>query len=315
MNSDPNPTVQLPGQWSTVAPDVDWMYMFIFWMSVAFFVAITGAAIYFVIKYRRRPGVSAIPTGHNTPLEVTWTIAPVILLAFLFHYGFVGWMKLRVPPPDAIEIRVHAKKWLWEFEYPNGLRTLTNLHVPVHRPVRLILSSDDVLHSFYVPQFRIKQDAVPGYYETLWFEATHRGQADIFCTEYCGTGHSAMLGHVVIETQAAYDRFLAEGVGPRSGETPAQWGRRLTTESQCVSCHSADGAPMTGPTWRGLFGRTETMADGTALTVDENYLRESILQPNAKVVRGFQPVMPSFQGTFQERQIDAILAYIRTLHQ
>jgi len=296
------------------------MFYFIYWLSVVMFVGITAAAIYFVVKYRRRPGVKAEPTGHNNALEIGWTVAPVILLVALFHFGFKGWLELRVPPADAIQIRVRAKKWLWEFEYPNGMHSVTDLHVPVNRPVRIILSSDDVIHSFFVPAFRIKQDATPGFYQTTWFQAVHEGTVDLFCAEYCGTGHSAMLGHVIIQSQADYERYLAEGVGPRMNpatgriETPAEWGRRIAQETQCATCHSADGSPMTGPTWRGIFGRTENLADGTTVHVDENYIRESILQPQAKVVRGFQPVMPTFQGTLQDRQIDALIAYIRTLH-
>jgi cytochrome c oxidase subunit 2 len=304
----------MPGQWSTVAPTVDWMFYFIYWLSVIMFVGVTAAAIYFVVKYRRRPGVKSEPTGHNNALEISWTVAPVIMLALLFHFGFKGWLELRVPPADAIQIRVRAKKWLWEFEYPNGMHSVTDLHVPVNRPVRIVLSSDDVIHSFFVPAFRIKQDATPGFYQTTWFQATHVGTVDLFCAEYCGTGHSAMLGHVIIQSQAEYERYLAEGVGPRPGESPDQWGHRIAQETQCLTCHSTDGSAMTGPTWRGLFGRTENLADGTTVHVDENYIRESILQPTAKVVRGFQPVMPTFQGTLQDRQIDALIAYIRTLH-
>jgi cytochrome c oxidase subunit 2 len=289
------------------------MFYFIYWLSVIMFVGIVAAAVYFVIRFRRRPGVKSEPTGHNNVLEIGWTVAPVVLLVMLFHWGFQGWMQLRVPPADALQIRVRAKKWLWDFEYPNGMHSVTDLHVPVHHPVRIVLSSDDVIHSFFVPAFRIKQDAVPGYYQTTWFEAVHTGTVDLFCAEYCGTGHSRMLGRIIIESQAAFDRYLAEGVGPRAGETPEQYGHRVAQESQCFTCHSVDGSASTGPTWRGLFGRTENLTDGTA-HVDENYIRESILQPQAKVVRGFQPVMPTFQGTLQDRQIDAIIAYIRTLH-
>ncbi|MEI8256413.1 MAG: cytochrome c oxidase subunit II [Deltaproteobacteria bacterium] len=311
---NPQPSIQMPGQWSTVAPTVDWMFYFIYWLSVVMFVGIVATAMYFVVKYRRRPGVKAEPTGHNNTLEIGWTVAPVVFLVFLFHFGFKGWMELRVPPGDALVIRVRAKKWLWDFEYPNGMHSVTDLHVPVHRAVRVVLSSDDVLHSFFVPAFRIKQDAVPGYYQTAWFEAVHTGRVDLFCAEYCGTGHSAMHGNVIIQTQAAFDRFLAEGAGPRQGETPELWGRRVAQDTQCLTCHTIDGTPSVGPSWRGLWDRTENLADGTTAHVDENYLRESILLPGAKVVRGFAPVMPTFQGTLQDRQIDALIAYIRSLH-
>ena len=309
-------TVQLPAQWSTTAASVDWVYYFVYWLSVVFFVAICAATLYFVVKYRRHAG-NLIPRNvplHNTVLEITWTIAPVFLLALLFHWGFEGFMNLRVHPANAFEIRVRAKKWLWEFEYPNGMHTLREMTVPVNRPVRLILSSDDVLHSFFVPAFRIKQDAMPGSYTSLWFTANRTGNTDIFCTEYCGTGHSSMLGTVKIVTEAQFETFLREGVGPRAGETPPQWGARIYQEAACVTCHSTDGSPKTGPTWRGLFGHNVDLNDGTSVMADENYIRESILNPNARVVRGFQPVMPTFRGTLQDRQIDALIAYIRTLH-
>ena len=318
-NDEPATYSAAPGQWSTVAGDVDWMYSFIYWLSVAYYVAITAAAIYVCIKSRRRPGVKAEPTGHNTTLEVVWTVIPIVLLVFLFHKGFEGWLHMRVPPANALEIRVRAKKWAWDFEYPNGMRAPTDLHVPVHTPVRLVISSDDVLHSFFVPAFRIKQDATPGFYQTAWFEATHTGTTDLFCAEYCGTGHSLMLGHVIVQTRAEYDHFLAEGLGPPADCAPgvtqaACWGERMYHQSQCVTSHSTNGSAMTGPTWRGLYGRHEIMQDGLDVHVDENYIRESILTPQAKIVRGFQPVMPTFQGQLQDRQIDAIIAYMRTLH-
>lgn len=334
-----SPTVQLPGQWSTFAPEVDGVYYFIYWLSVVLFVAITAAAIYWTVKYRRRPGVKSEPTGHNTVLEVGWTVTPLVLLVVLFHWGFQGYVKLTSAPTDAIDIRVRAQKWSWDFEYPNGGHTVNELHVPAHRPVRLVLSSNDVLHSFYVPAFRVKRDAVPGYYSTLWFEATHVGQTDFFCTEYCGAaatrsgeelrpgrgrfdwaGHFSMMGQVTIHDRNGWvtflDRVLAPPTDPTTGRevTPAQWGALLYRSSQCFTCHSTNGAPMTGPTWQGIFGHNVSLASGESVMVDENYLRRSILQPNAQVVQGFQPVMPTYQGQLNDRQIDALIAYIRTLH-
>jgi cytochrome c oxidase subunit 2 len=321
-------TVQLPEQMSTHAPQVDWLYYFLYWMSVAFFVAITGAALYFVYKYRRRPGVKAAPPSHNTALEIAWTFAPLILLVYLFHQGFRGYMHLRVAPANAMEIRVRAYQWGWEFTYPNGAVEPGELHVPVHRPVRLVMSSSDVIHSFFVPSFRMKQDVVPGQYQTLWFEATHEGTTDLFCAEYCGApegggqpggyGHSTMLGHVVVESDQAYshhtealfrmpDRFAAPGGG---GE-PA-WGAQLYHDFNCFTCHTNDGNAGQGPTWRGMWGRHETFTDGTSLDVDANYIRESILQPQARIVRGFGPVMP--RASLRDPQINAIIAYIRSLH-
>jgi cytochrome c oxidase subunit 2 len=332
MNQEP--TFQLPGQWSTVAAQVDWVYYFLYWVSVVLFVGIVGTMLYFVWKYRRRPGVKAEPTGHNTVLELSWTFAPLILLALLFHWGFKGFIFMQVAPANAIDIRVRARKWSWDFEYPNGAHSVNELHVPINRPVRLVLSSEDVIHSFFVPAFRIKRDAVPGMYNSIWFEATRLGPTDFFCAEYCGaaatpsrapdgseqyTGHFSMIGRVIVEEQHEYEQFLERAfqppTDPSTGQpvTPERWGEMLFRSNQCFTCHSTDGSPMTGPTFRGLFGKQETMTDGSTVTVDENYLRESILNPQAKIVRGYQPVMPTFRGALRDQQIDAIISYIRTL--
>jgi cytochrome c oxidase subunit 2 len=321
-------TFQLPPQMSTVAESVDWVYYFLYWVSVVLFVGIIGTMLYFVWKYRRRPGVKAEPTGHNTALEIGWTFAPLILLALLFHWGFKSYMDLTVAPANAMDIRVRARKWSWDFEYPNGGHSVNELHVPVNRPVRLVMSSEDVIHSFFVPAFRIKRDAVPGMYGMAWFQATQTGTTDFFCAEYCGaaatptrdehgveryTGHFSMIGHVVVETQAQYDAFLERIMGPPPGATTEEWGQQLYRQNQCFTCHSTDGSRMTGPTFRGLFGRRETFTDGSSATVDENYLRESILNPQAKIVQGFPPVMPTFRGALNDRQIDALISYIRSL--
>jgi cytochrome c oxidase subunit 2 len=334
-------TLQLPPQWSTFARQTDWVFYFIYWLSVVLFVVIIGAALYFVYKYRRREGVKAEPTGHATLLEITWTVSPLVLLAFLFHIGFRGYIDLTVVPADAMEIRVRAKKWSWDFEYPNGGHSGI-LHVPVNRPVKLVLSSEDVIHSLYIPAFRVKRDAVPGFYSTMWFEATQTGETDLFCTEYCGAatgtteyregdpnvgregnrrhvGHFSMITRVKIESQAEYNTFLESilrpPTDPATGReaTPEVWGGILYRSQQCNTCHSTDGSAMTGPTWRGLFGRQRQFTDGTSTTADANYIRQSVLQPNSRVVQGFSPVMPSFAGTLRDNQIDAIIAYIRTL--
>jgi cytochrome c oxidase subunit 2 len=335
-------TMQLPPQWSTFARQTDWVFYFLYWLSVFLFVAIIGTALYFVWKYRRKPGVKAEPTEHATLLEIIWTVSPLALLAFLFHVGFKGYLDMSVAPADAIEIRVRAKKWSWDFEYPNGGHS-NALHVPVNRPVRLTLSSEDVIHSLFIPAFRLKKDAVPGYYTTAWFEATQTGETDLFCAEYCGAatgtvevnpgdpevgregnrrhvGHFSMLAKVHVHTMAEYNQFLESilrpPIDPATGReaTPEKWGEMLYRSQQCNTCHSIDGTAMTGPTWRGLFGRVRTFSDGTSATADANYIRQSILQPNAKVVQGYNAVMPSFAGTLRDNQIDAIIAYIRTLH-
>jgi len=326
--ADGEATYQLPEQLSTSAAQVDWLYYFIYWLSVVMFVGIVSAAIYFVWKYRRQPGVKSEPTGHNTALEAGWTIAPLFLLVLLFHWGFKGYMEITVAPADAIEIKVTGRKWGWSFEYPNG-GVSGELHVPVNRPVRLSISSVDVLHAFYVPGFRVKRDAVPGRYGMLWFQATKIGETEYYCAEYCGasdaptrndqgeevwSGHFSMHGRVHVETQEAFERFAEELNGPHQGESLEQYGQRLYRENQCFTCHSVDGAPGTGPTFRGLMGRRETLSDGSTVLVDDAYITSSILNPTAQIVQGYQPVMPTFRGTLRERQLNGIIAYLRTLH-
>ncbi len=234
--NEPNspPTFQLPEQMSTVAGDIDWLYYFIYWTSVVLFIAIVGAMIWWAIKYRERPGHKATPTGHNMQLEIAWTIAPIFILAFLFHKGFVGYIDMAVAPANSLEIHVNAKQWSWEFVYPNG-GSSPELHVPAHKPVKLVMSSNDVLHSFFVPALRVKRDVVPGMFSSVWFQATHTGHDDIFCAEYCGgksqgpngelpyqpsddplhpfppgqaTGHWAMHSMLYVESDEDYAKFL-----------------------------------------------------------------------------------------------------------
>jgi cytochrome c oxidase subunit 2 len=293
MSSEP--TIQLPRQLSTIAPEVDRMYYAIFWGSVAFFTIITVLTVYWAWKYRAQPGRRAARTGHSTLLEVIWVVSPFLVLVPLFHYGFKTYMHGMVAPKEAIEIRVRGKQWVWEFEYPNGMREAGVLRVPVHKPVELVMSFDDVIHSLFVPEFRVKCDVIPGMYTSLWFEATETAELDIYCTEYCGTSHSGMLAKLHVVTEEEYDKFLEEGAGPPDGVTPVEWGEQLFVQNACATCHSRDGSTLPGPTFKGLYGRDEVMEDGTELTVDENYLRESILRPQAQIVKGYSNVvMPTF---------------------
>ncbi|MGD0674232.1 MAG: cytochrome c oxidase subunit II [Polyangiaceae bacterium] len=342
-------TFQLPEQMSTVAADVDWLYYFIYWLSVVLFVAIVSAMVYWAIKYRERKGHKAEPTGHNLTLELAWTVAPVFILVFLFHKGFQGYMDMTVAPANSIEIRVNAKQWGWEFVYPNG-GSSDRLHVPVHKPVKLVMASADVIHSFFVPAMRIKRDVVPGMFTSQWFEATHIGKDDVFCTEYCGgrssgpngtelpyqpsddpdnpypagqmTGHWSMHSMVYVETQEAYDKFI-KSIGDKCDQFRAEGklcpvdvaageGQKLSVSKGCVACHTTTGARLVGPSWKEIFGREESTDKG-AVNVDDNYIRESILQPQAKVVTGFQPVMPTFSGQISDQEIDEIIAYIKSL--
>ncbi len=324
---------QLPPQWSTFGQGYDWLFYFVYWMSVILFVGIIGTAVFFVVKYQRKPGVKAEPTGHNLVMELAWTVAPVVLLVLLFHWGFAGYVSLTSPPPDALDIRVRARKWSWDFEYPNGGHSQNDVTVPINRPVRFVMSSEDVIHAMFIPAFRVKRDAVPGMYSTLWFQATHLGNTRFFCAEYCGaadepvtqadgsrreTGHFSMGGQVHIVAQAAWAPYLESILRAPSHAngtefTPAEWGEQLYTQQNCNTCHSTSGTPMTGPTWQHLFGQDVPLADGSHVQADENYLRRSILEPNAQIVQGFSPVMPSYQGSLTDRQLDALIAYIRTL--
>ncbi len=315
-----NPSFQMPAAMSTFAEGVDNVYYIIFWLSVVFFVAIVGAAAYFSLTARRKPGVRAEPTGHHMVLELGWTLAPIPLLAYLFWVGWKGYVDLVVAPSNAIEVRGRAFQWGWDFEYENGLHS-KDLKVPVGKPVKVVLSSNDVLHAFFVPQFRIKRDTVPGFFTSSWFQATEVGDADIFCAEYCGgkgegnaaTGHWAMIGKVRVLPVADFDKFLEEGSGPKAGESLASWGKRVAADKNCQACHSLDGAAGAGPSWKGIWGRHSELADGTTGGGDENYIRESILEPQAHIVKGFGPVMPSYKGIIKDKEIDAVIAFMKTL--
>ncbi len=304
-------TAQLPPRMSVHAAEYDWLYYFVYWASLLLFVGVIGVMLYFVFRYHKSRNPKPTPTRPNTALELFWTFSPLILLVVLFHWGFQSYVKGSVAPSEAIEVRVRAKQWLWEFEYPNGYREIGVLRVPVKKPVRLIMSSDDVLHSFYIPVFRQKKDVIPGSYSTLWFEADRKGEAQVYCAEYCGTSHSGMLAKINVVSEAEYEKFLAEGAGPPEGASPAEWGEQLYAQNNCNTCHSLDGSKLVGPSWKGLFGRSEAFEDGSSVIADENYIKESILEPNAKVVKGYSPVMPAY--VMQDAQIDALIAYIKTL--
>ena len=341
--NQPQGTVQLPPQMSTIAPQVDEMYYFIYWVSVVSFVLIVGFMVWYVIKYRRRPGVKAKPTGHSTALEIAWTFLPVILLAYLFHEGFAGYMRGVVAPEDAREIRVRGMQWNWEFEHrPEGIIEMNELTVPVGMPIKLVMSSSDVLHSFFVPVFRVKRDVVPGMYTTAWFEATHttshfpRQDDDkpltVFCTEYCGapkgidnsaennTNHSTMRADLHVVTPAEYFKFMEEGPPPPpecegQANEAACWGEKLRVSAGCQSCHGVDGvAQAPAPNWKGLFGSARTFADGSSVEADENYIRTSILQPSSQIVSGYESInMPPYR--LSDRQIDALIAYMKSLNE
>ncbi len=301
-----------PPRASTYAGDVDALMNFINYLSIFFWVLITGAILYFTWKYSREKHKA--PAPHNTALEVTWTVIPTILVVAIFAWGFKSFMTLSRAPRDAMEIHVTGQKWSWAFEYPDyGIQTAQNLTVPVNRPVKLIMSSTDVIHSFWVPAFRNKMDVLPGRTTTLWFEATEPGDYRIYCTEYCGDSHWNMTGWVKVVSQEEFDAWVEENTKEDTTTPLPELGEQLFTQRVCHTCHSTDGSDKIGPTLKGIFGHEVELADGRKVIVDEDYLRESILEPGAKVVKGFQPVMPSYKGQLKDRQVNALIEYIKTL--
>jgi cytochrome c oxidase subunit 2 len=305
----------LPEAKSTFAQNVDGTFYFIYWMCVFFFLLILAMAVFFLLKYRRRKGEAprTEPSPHHsTFLELLWSGIPLLLVLGIFVMGFRGFLDMRTPPDGAYEIRVIGQKWNWSFTYPNGYED-AELHVPAGEPVRLVMTSMDVLHSFYVPEFRTKMDVVPGRYTDVWFEAPEPGESRIYCAEYCGTSHSQMLSKVIVHERAEFDAWLTAASDWISTMSPEEAGAVLYDRKGCKQCHSVDGSAGIAPTFKGSFGARRQFVDGSAGVMDENYIRESILNPQAKVVAGFQPVMPTFQGRFKEDEIAAMIAYIKSL--
>jgi len=306
-------TFWLPTRGSSAAGEVDWLFYFILYISTFFFLIIVIGLVYMVLRYRRRAGVEAEKSpDHNLPLELTWTLIPLVVVIAIFYLGFKTYLDEATPPANAYEVLVEGHKWQWAFTYPNGYVDSV-LHVPLGRPVRLVITSIDVIHSFFVPDFRIKKDAVPGRYNTIWFTANEVGEHDVYCTQYCGTGHSTMMTKVVVQEPADFEKWLVDAESAFDNLSPAQAGQVLTMRFGCVQCHSTDGTAGTGPSWKGLYGRTVQLTDGGSVKADENYIRESILEPQAKNVQGYQPVMPTFQGKLKDKDIIAIIEYIKTL--
>jgi cytochrome c oxidase subunit II len=295
------------------AGEVDRLFYFILAISVFFFFIIVSAMTVFTIRYRRQ-GPSDAPQGshHNTLLEITWSVIPGIIVAVIFVWGFAAYLNMRTPPDNAYEVQVIARKWSWAFVYPNG-HVDSDLHVPVDRPIRLVMSSDDVIHSLYVPAFRIKMDLVPGRYTETWFEATRPGEYTLFCAEYCGTQHSTMLAQVVVHPSGEFEPWLENAANLLENLTPVEAGEVLYQRRGCVQCHSLDGSAKAGPSFQGVFGTSQLMTSGESVLVDENYLRESILEPQAKIRAGYKPVMPTYQGQLKDDEIAALIAFIKSL--
>jgi len=303
-----------PSQASTFAASVDGMFNFIYYGSIIISLGILVATIYFIWKYRKSVHAKADNhenLTHNTWLELSWTIPPLILVMGIFVVSFKDYLHMAIAPQQATQIKVVGKKWFWAFEYPNGTKTLGELVVPVNTPIQLLMSSDDVLHSFYIPNFRVKRDVIPNRYTKLWFEPTKKGNYQIFCTEYCGDGHSDMLASIRVVSMPEYEKWLATQ-GSGGDDLPLdELGEKLYTSKACVTCHSIDGSAKVGPTWKGLFGAKRAFVDGSSAVADENYIKESILIPGKHVVVGYGPVMPAYQGLLSDREIDALIEYIK----
>jgi cytochrome c oxidase subunit 2 len=298
----------LPEQASTFAERMDALYWYIVAVSAFFSILIFVLIIFFAIKYRRRPGREAEQPHTVLRLEVIWTVIPALLVLSMFVWSADLFLDQMIPPAGADNIYIVGRQWMWKAQHANGRREINGLHVPIGRAVKLTLASQDVIHSFYIPAFRIKQDVVPGQYRTMWFEATRPGVYHLFCAEYCGTDHSRMIGRVIAMSDVDYQQWLAG----YTQETPVEEGADLFVAYDCASCH-ATGRRQRGPVLGSLFGTQVTLSDGTAVLFDESYIRESILMPAAKVARGYSPVMPTFRGQLSEEQILALIAYIKSL--
>ena len=310
-----NGTLWLPERASTLAPGIDHLFYFILWASIALFVLVIGAMVYLAYKYRRRSAQDRPRlVTESKLLELSWIVVPTILVLVVFTWGFQTYIKIGVAPPDAYEIQVRGVQWIWNFEYPNGTTSTGELRVPANRPVRLNMISEDVLHSFFVPAFRVKHDVIPNRYSSIWFETTREGEFEIFCTEYCGTQHSAMGGKVIAMAPEEFNEWVETGGAQPGDMEPAEYGELLYTQQGCNACHSVDGSQGVGPTWQGLYGKeNHQMADGTTLTADANYLREAIVEPSAKIVAGYQNIMPASYSSLTEEQLNALIAYMEEL--
>ncbi|MCS3649104.1 cytochrome c oxidase subunit 2 [Salinibacter ruber] len=300
----------LPEAASTMAPKIDSLFTFVNVVSGILLVGVVTAMLWFMYRYRRQdPAERPSPVKESKLLEISWIVIPTILVLLVFNWGFKSFVAQKTIPDNAYEIRVQARSWGWSFEYPNGVTTDT-LYVPADEPVKTTMSSQDVIHSFYVPAFRVKQDVLPNRYTSVWFEATKEGTYDLFCTEYCGRNHSEMDAEVKVVSRARFDEWLESAGTPDDIPLP-ELGEKLYTQQGCQGCHSLDGSDMVGPTWKGLYGKTDhQMADGSTVTADANYLRESILQSGAKVVEGYQNVMPSY-ASLSEREVTGLVEFIK----
>jgi len=295
-----------------MAGRVDALYFVLIAISAFFSILIATLVIYFAIRYRRRSPdeVGADFHGGNT-LEIVWTVIPLCIVLVIFVWSAKIFFDLQRAPQGSMDVYVIARQWMWKFQHVDGQREINELHVPVGRPVRLTMGSEDVIHSLFVPSFRVKMDVVPGRTSTLWFQATKAGRYHLFCAEYCGTQHSGMIGWVVAMEPTDFQAWLSGGAGEGS---LASAGQKLFQDLACNTCHRADTLGR-GPVLEGLFGTQVVLQNGQTVVADENYIRESIVSPQSKLVAGFQPLMPTFQGLVSEEGLLQLIAYIKSLQQ
>ena len=297
-----------PEQASTAAPRVDALYSFLWWVTGFFTLLIFVLIVYFALKYRRRSKLTPGPVGTSYALELAYTIIPFVIVMVIFFWGARVYFFIYRPPADALNVHVIGKQWMWKVQHENGRREINELHVPLNQPVLLTIASQDVIHSFFIPAFRVKVDAVPNRFTKMWFTATKTGTYHLFCAEYCGTLHSGMIGKVTVMEPEAYQAWLSGSAG--TDEAPVEAGRQLFTSLGCVTCHGS-----VAPTMAGLFMSKRELQDGSTAVANDNYLRESILDSTERVVAGYAPIMPSFRGQISEEQLMNLIAYIKSLRE
>jgi cytochrome c oxidase subunit II len=299
-----------PDQASTLAPRVDNLYFFIVAVTAFFAIAVTLVVIVFAVKYRTDDPLAVGDRIHGSiPLELAWSIIPFIISIVIFAWAADVFFELVRPPDQTLEIYATGKRWMWKFQHIDGQNEINELHVPLGRAVKVTFTSEDVLHSLFFPAFRTKADAIPGRYSSVWFTPTKIGEYHLFCAEYCGTRHSGMVGRVVVMEPAAYQAWLTGGV---VGQSLSQRGEQLFNDLSCNTCHRNEPGGR-GPSLLNKFGQMQRLADGSTVTVNESYLRESILTPQVKIADGFSPSMPTFQGLLSEENVIALVEYIKTL--
>jgi len=319
----------LPEQASEYARQVDALHYFVIITTILGAAGVFLAALFFFVRYRRRTDTDVTPFVEPRAIhEVIFIGGPLLLFLVWFAIGFPQYLKLSSPPEDAMDVYVQAKKWMWKFAYAGGPSSIDVLRVPAGRPVRLLITSRDVIHSFYVPALRVKMDALPGRYTQTWFKADRAGRYEIFCTEYCGLSHSSMLGELVVMPAPDFDEWVtqqrrglarAQDAAPLPGErilagsNVVEEGRRVAAQHGCLKCHSVDGTRHIGPTWTDLYLRDERLASGKTIRADEGYLTKSMMDPSADVVQGYQNVMPTFQGKLSPPEVAAVVEYIKSL--